>query len=76
MGMYREEGAEEDFEYLKYYGRRLADDLEQSFPCRVHIHREALFSCRGKSAEWGKYFPGAQDVRYPAFFAVERYEKK
>ena len=28
VGMYREEGAEEDFEYLKYYGRRLADDLD------------------------------------------------
>ena len=39
VGMYREEGTEEDFEYLKYYGRRLSEDLEQCFDCQVHIHK-------------------------------------
>ena len=37
--MYREDGSEEDFEYLKYYRRRLMEDLEQMFDCHIHIHR-------------------------------------
>lgn len=40
--MYREDGSEEDFEYLKYYGRRLGEELEKLFDCHVHIHRGAL----------------------------------
>ncbi len=27
-GMYKEDGSPEDFEYLKYYGRRLSEELE------------------------------------------------
>ena len=32
-GMYKEDGSPEDFEYLKYYGRRLSEELEQIFDC-------------------------------------------
>ena len=74
-GMYREEGAEEDFEYLKYYGRRLADDLEQSFPCRVHIHRGSAFLMQGEECRMGKYFPAAQEFQISCFFAAVKYEK-
>ena len=48
VGMYRGEGADEDFEYLKYYGRRLADDLEQNFQCQLHIHRGSAFFHAGR----------------------------
>ena len=58
VGMYREEGSEEDFEYLKYYGRRLADDLEQTFPCQVHIHRGSAFLMQGEECRMGEVFPG------------------
>ncbi|MCD7743714.1 MAG: TIGR02678 family protein [Lachnospiraceae bacterium] len=57
-GMYREHCSEEDFEYLKYYGRRLADDLEQTFDCRVHIHRSSAFLLMGEECRMGKAFPG------------------
>ena len=58
VGMYRGEGAEEDFEYLKYYGRRLADDLEQNFQCQLHIHRGSAFLMQGEDCRIGETFPG------------------
>lgn len=57
LGMYRESGSEEDFEYLKYYGRRLADDLEQNFDCQVHIHRGSAFLLLGENCHMGRVFP-------------------
>ena len=57
-GMYREEGPEEDFEYLKYYGRRLAEDLERAFSCQVHIHRGSAFLLTGPDCHMGDRFPG------------------
>ena len=42
-GMYQNDGPEEDFEYLKYYGRRMSEDIERTFNCQVHIHRGSAF---------------------------------
>ncbi|MGN0293522.1 MAG: TIGR02678 family protein [Lachnospiraceae bacterium] len=61
-GMYRNAGAEEDFEYLKYYGRRLSDDLEQNFDCRVHIHKGSAFLLVGEDCRMGAEFPGNNAV--------------
>lgn len=58
VGMYREEGTEEDFEYLKYYGRRLSEDLEQCFDCQVHIHKGSAFFMMGEDCHMGTAFPG------------------
>lgn len=58
VGMYRGEGVDEDFEYLKYYGRRLADDLEQNFQCQLHIHRGSAFFMQGEDCRIGETFPG------------------
>jgi uncharacterized protein (TIGR02678 family) len=58
VGMYREGGAEEDFEYLKYYGRRLAEDLEREFDCQVHIHKGSAFLMMGDDCHMGMAFPG------------------
>ena len=58
VGMYREAGTEEDFEYLKYYGRRLCEDLEQSFDCQVHIHKGSAFLIMGEDCHMGMAFPG------------------
>lgn len=41
-GMYQNDGPEEDFEYLKYYGRRMSEDIERTFNCQVHIHRGSI----------------------------------
>lgn len=76
VGMYREEGAEEDFEYLKYYGRRLADDLEQSFPCRVHIHRGSAFLMQGEECRMGEVFPGSTGMSDIQLFCCREIRKK
>lgn len=56
-GMYKEDGSAEDFEYLKYYGRRLTDELEQIFDCYVHIHRGSACLLLGEDCKMGKVFP-------------------
>ena len=56
-GMFRETGSEEDFEYLKYYGRRLVDEIEQQFDGQVHIHKGSAFFLLGESCNIGKTFP-------------------
>jgi uncharacterized protein (TIGR02678 family) len=58
IGMYQDSGSPEDFEYLKYYGRRLSEDLEQNFDCRVHIHKGSAFILTGEDCHIGKAFPG------------------
>lgn len=57
-GMYRWNGSEEDFEYLKYYGRRLTEDLEQNFDCHVHIHRGSAYVMLQDDCRMGNAFPG------------------
>ena len=57
-GMYRREGSEEDFEYLKYYGRRLTEDMEQNFDCHVHIHKGSDYVMLGDDCRMGTVFPG------------------
>lgn len=56
--MYREDGSDEDFEYLKYYGRRLSEELEQMFDCHVHIHRGSAYLLSGEDCRMGNTFPG------------------
>lgn len=57
LGMYREEETDEDFEYLKYYGRRLEDDLERIFDCQLHIHRTSAYLILGDGCKMGREFP-------------------
>ncbi|MCC8065805.1 MAG: TIGR02678 family protein [Clostridiales bacterium] len=74
-GMYREKCPEEDFEYLKYYGRRLADELEQIFDCRVHIHRSSAFLLMGEECRMGKAFPGnnaLSDILLLCFHEIQK----
>lgn len=56
--MYREDGSDEDFEYLKYYKGRLIDELEQIFDCHVHIHRGSAYVLSGEDCSIGATFPG------------------
>lgn len=58
VGMYRDEDSYGEFDYLKYYGRRLAEDLEQTFDCQLHIHRGGAFFMAGEDCHIGTAFPG------------------
>ena len=54
--MYQNDGPEEDFEYLKYYGRRMSEDIERTFNCQVHIHRGSAFLMAGEDCRMGAVF--------------------
>lgn len=56
--MYRQDGSEQDFEYLKYYRGRLIEDLEQLFDCHVHIHKGSAYLLEGEDCKMGINFPG------------------
>lgn len=75
-GLYVGEGAKEDFDYLKYYGRRLIDDLEKMFDCHVHIHRASAYFLMGESCRIGKVFPGnntLSDIILLCFAVIREY---
>ncbi len=57
IGMYREGEKDEDFEYLKYYGKRLSDDLERTFDCRLQQHKNSAFLIAGPECKIGSGFP-------------------
>lgn len=77
-GVYFDKGAKEDFEYLKYYGRRLCEDLEKNFDCHIHIHRGSAYFFSGEDCRIGKTFPGnnvISDIILLAFSVIrERVE--
>lgn len=57
VGMYKEPGKDEDFEYLKYYGGRVADDLEQAFDCQLQLHKTSAYLIAGPDCRIGSGFP-------------------
>ena len=61
-GMYQNDGPQEDFEYLKYYGRRMSEDLERTFDCQVHIHKGSAFVMSGEDCRMGGVFPGGNAI--------------
>jgi hypothetical protein len=74
--MYRDDGAQEDFEYLKYYGRRLSEDLEHNFECRVHIHRGSAFLLMGEDCHIGTAFPGNNAISDILLLCCRRIRQK
>lgn len=75
-GVYVCNGAKEDFEYLKYYGRRLTDDLERNFDCHVHIHRASAYFLMGDDCRIGKAFPSGNvisDIILLCFSVIREY---
>lgn len=60
--MYRTDGSVEDFEYLKYYGRRLSEELEQLFDCHIHIHKGSAYLLSGEDCKMGATFPGNKSL--------------
>lgn len=75
-GMYREDGSPEDFEYLKYYGRRLSGELEQMFDCHVHIYRGCAFLMAGEDLRMGAVFPGSNSISDILLLCFEEIRKK
>lgn len=75
-GMYKEDGSTEDFEYLKYYGRRLCEDLEQNFSCHVHIHKGSAYMMPGEDCRLGITFPGNKSISDILLLCFEKIRKR
>jgi uncharacterized protein (TIGR02678 family) len=59
-GMYMElQGTDEDFEYLKRYGRRLAEDLEGAIDGTLHIYKSSAYFLLSESTHMKNCFPGS-----------------
>lgn len=60
--VYRKDGIDEDFEYLKNYGRRLSDELESLMDCQVHLHKGSAYIMVGSDCKIGETFPGSNSL--------------
>ena len=74
-GMYQNDGPEEDFEYLKYYGRRMSEDIERTFNCQVHIHRGSAFLMAGEDCRMGVVFPSGNAISDVCLLCLDRFRK-
>ena len=75
-GMYQNDGPQEDFDYLKNYGRRMSEDLERTFDCQVHIHRGSAFLMAGEDCRMGNVFPGGNAISDVCLLCFEPIQKK
>ncbi|MFR8374817.1 MAG: TIGR02678 family protein [Lachnospiraceae bacterium] len=75
-GMYQNDGPQEDFDYLKNYGRRMSEDLERTFDCQVHIHRGSAFLMAGEDCRMGSVFPGGNAISDVCLLCFEPIQKK
>lgn len=57
-GVYRADGSAEDFEYFRYYGHRMSEELEKLLDCRVHIQKGSAFLMEGEDCRLGRTLPG------------------
>lgn len=56
-GIYRSCNEDEDFEYLKYYGNRLAEDFEKNLNCRLQIYKNSAYLILNEDCQLGNAFP-------------------
>ena len=75
-GMYQNDGPQEDFEYLKNYGRRMSEDLERTFDCQVHIHKGSAFLLSGEECRMGVVFPGGNAISDVCLLSFGLIQKK
>lgn len=75
-GMYKNDGPQEDFDYLKYYGRRMSEDLERTFDCQVHIHRGSAFLMAGEDCRMGGVFPTSSAMSDVCLLCFGEIQKK
>jgi len=61
-GMYRNEGSEEDFTYLRNYRGRIGEELESILGCRLDVHRDAAFVLVFEDNRMAEVFPGNSGI--------------
>lgn len=56
-GIYRSSNEDEDFEYLKYYGNRLAEDYVKNLNCKLQIYKNSAYLIMNEDCRLGNSFP-------------------
>lgn len=56
-GIYKGSNEDEDFEYLKYYGNRVAEDFEKNLNCRLQIYKSSAYLIMNEECRLGNAFP-------------------
>ena len=57
MGMYKNDGTEEDFAYVRNYRNMIQGELAELFDCELHLHRTSAFLILGESSRLGRCYP-------------------
>lgn len=57
-GVYLGDGAQEDFDYLRNYGRRMEAELEEKLGCSLQIHKGCAFLVEREDCRLGETLPG------------------
>ena len=57
-GVYLGDGAQEDFDYLRNYGRRMEAELEEKLGCSLQIHKGSAFLVEREDCRLGETLPG------------------
>lgn len=57
MGFYRTEETEEDYVYIKSYRNMIQGELEELFPCELHVYRSSAYLVLGEECRLGRVLP-------------------
>ena len=56
-GIHREDGQDSDFQYIRYYRNRLAEDIEKHSDYQLHIYKNTAFLAIAEPKRYHQVFP-------------------
>lgn len=61
-GIYRQEGDDEDFDYIRNYRNQISNDFQNIAPYSLHLHYGSAFMVLEAEAQFGKLFPSNNGI--------------
>ena len=62
LGLYRENGQDEDFNYVKNYRSVIENDLEQLVDATLQVYKSSAYLILGETGDLGKIFPARNSL--------------
>lgn len=62
LGLYRENGQDEDFNYVKNYRSVIENDLEQLIDASLQVYKSSAYLILGETGDLGKIFPARNSL--------------
>jgi len=59
LGLYRNDGMDEDFDYIKNWRNRINEDFDRYLDCRLDVHVNSAYLLTGESSRMGNVFPNS-----------------